>query len=99
MVYCNVPTQGTVSHLGPIGETWVNGLLSGNRRRFRENLRMSPETWHYLQCLLIHKRLGNRHISINEKMARFFVYRRPSSLKSASSRTVSAKWLDSKSQK
>ena len=55
------------------GEAWVNELLKGNRRRFRENLRMSPETWQSLESLLILKGLGpSRYVSINEKMSIFY---------------------------
>jgi hypothetical protein len=91
---CKVPCRTSVL----TGEAWVNELLSGNRRRFRENLRMNPETWHYLQNLLIHRGLGpSRYVSVNEKMAIFlFIVGHAASNRQAQERFQRSGWTITK---
>ncbi|SPR01857.1 unnamed protein product (mitochondrion) [Plasmodiophora brassicae] len=55
------------------GKAWVDELLAGNHRRFREVMRMEPETFHQLKLLLLDKDLlrPSRWVSVEEKLAIF----------------------------
>lgn len=55
------------------GEQWVMELLKGNRRRFRENVRMEPETFVILRDLLLQTGgiWPSRWVGVDEKLALF----------------------------
>ena len=52
------------------GQAWVEQLLQGNPRRFRQNLRMDRNSYIYIRDLLLTKGLleDSRHISVDEKL-------------------------------
>ena len=57
------------------GEQWVQELLTGNARRFREVFRMTKPTYLFIRDLLLEKGLisASRYISVDEKLAIFFI--------------------------
>ena len=57
------------------GQQWVEELMEGNSRRFRENMRMQKSTFFWIHELLLKRRLlkSSRWVSVEEKICIFFI--------------------------